>query len=214
MSSFSPIRGTRAQIAATPIVDGQFLVETDSSGNNKIYADIDNSNRRVVGGGSGLLPHITIIAPSGTTLSDVIITGTGGSTIPVTVVSGTTFECIVDNFGVYNIAIGSYNRDLNIQCANEYTVELEIISSSPVWKVSGDIFHWHDEILVPATGQTVYNIVDSMFKTTSRIFPMAETDADGNPAKYKSIKCIVDGTIVLEFSSELTNTLPISIGVC
>lgn len=56
MASFAPIRGTRTELdpANTPIVDGQFLVETDQGDESKIYADIDNSGtleRIVVGGG-------------------------------------------------------------------------------------------------------------------------------------------------------------------
>lgn len=60
MASFAPIRGTRAQLTptttppVTPIVDGQFLIETDQGNESKIYTDIiDNGTptRIVVGGG-------------------------------------------------------------------------------------------------------------------------------------------------------------------
>ena len=56
MASFAPIRGTRTQLqpANTPIVDGQFLIETDQGNESKIYTDIIDSGtptRIVVGGG-------------------------------------------------------------------------------------------------------------------------------------------------------------------
>ena len=53
MASFAPIRGTRSQIDATNIVDGQFLIETDSQDPNserRIYFDV-GTDRVVVGGG-------------------------------------------------------------------------------------------------------------------------------------------------------------------
>ena len=61
MSSFAPIRGTRAQLSptvtplVTPIIDGQFLIETDQGDESKIYADIDNGGtpQRIVVGGGG-----------------------------------------------------------------------------------------------------------------------------------------------------------------
>lgn len=53
MASFAPIRGTRSEINATNIVDGQFLIETDSEDPNnerRIYFDV-GTDRVVVGGG-------------------------------------------------------------------------------------------------------------------------------------------------------------------
>lgn len=52
MSSFAPIRGTRAVINSTPIVDGQFLIETDQTNTtgNKIY--LDNGSTRIHVGGA------------------------------------------------------------------------------------------------------------------------------------------------------------------
>ena len=55
MASFAPIRGTRAQINATPIVDGQFLVETDQGNENKIY--LDNGTTRYAVGGTGYFTY-------------------------------------------------------------------------------------------------------------------------------------------------------------
>ena len=52
MASFAPIRGTRNEILNTPIVDGQFLLETDQGANNKIYTD--NGNTRVPVGGNSV----------------------------------------------------------------------------------------------------------------------------------------------------------------
>ena len=49
MTQFLPIRGTSAQIHATPIVDGQLLFETNSTeGQNHIYIDVEN-NRIPIG---------------------------------------------------------------------------------------------------------------------------------------------------------------------
>lgn len=219
MASFAPIRGTRTEITATPVVDGQFLVETDQSGNNKIYLDVgtgSSGNRRVVGGGSGLLPQLIIKAPSGTTINDIVVTGSGGSTLPVTLVSGTTFECIGDNFGTYNIAIGSNNTDVDIKCNNLYTIELKIVSSNPVWTINGDIFYWHKETIVPSSSQKIFTITDSMFKTTSMLLLMGEnlkTGEEGTPVKYKSAKITSNGTLTIEFPNAPTNNIPMSIGV-
>lgn len=217
MASFAPIRGTRTQITATPIVDGQFLIETDQSGNNKIYLDIgtgSSGNRRVVGGGSGLLPQLIIKTPSGTTVNDVTVTGSGGSTLPVTLISGTTFECTGDNFGTYNIAIGSNNTDVDIKCNNVYTIELKIVSSNPVWTISGGVFYWHKETLIHASAQTTYTITDSMFKTTSIVLLMGDkNDNSGEPVKYKSAKITTNGTLTLEFPTALTNDIFVAIGI-
>ena len=55
MASFAPIRGTRQQIENTPLVDGQFLIETDQGDQNKTYIDAFNSlnvlTRTMCGGG-------------------------------------------------------------------------------------------------------------------------------------------------------------------
>ena len=56
MASFAPIRGTKAQITSTPMVDGQFLVETDQGDQNKTYIDSYDSNnqlQRTMCGGGG-----------------------------------------------------------------------------------------------------------------------------------------------------------------
>ena len=54
MASFTPVRGTRNEINAVSMVDGQFLYETDQGDGNRIYADIIDSNgdpKRVQVGG-------------------------------------------------------------------------------------------------------------------------------------------------------------------
>lgn len=57
MASFTPVRGTRSEINAVGMVDGQFLYETDQGDGNRIYADIIDSNgdpqRVQVGGERG-----------------------------------------------------------------------------------------------------------------------------------------------------------------
>jgi hypothetical protein len=58
MASVSMIKGTKAQIAATPRIDGQILIETDQGDLNKIYTDTDISGtveRTLAGGGGHLI---------------------------------------------------------------------------------------------------------------------------------------------------------------
>ena len=63
MASFAPIYGTEQQIAATPKVDGQFLIETDKGDQNKTYIDSVDPNSGTVertmcgGGGHEILPN-------------------------------------------------------------------------------------------------------------------------------------------------------------
>ena len=63
MASFAPIRGKQSEIQTTPLVDGQFLIETDQGNQNKIYIDgYDDSTPPVLqrtmagGGGHQILP--------------------------------------------------------------------------------------------------------------------------------------------------------------
>lgn len=72
MASFAPIRGTQAQINATPLVDGQFLIETDQGDQNKIYVDTDINGTvtRSMAGGGG---HEILPTPA----SSIPDTGTG-----------------------------------------------------------------------------------------------------------------------------------------
>ena len=67
MASFAPIRGTRQEIENTPLVDGQFLIETDQGDQNKTYIDAFNSlnvlTRTMCGGGG----HEILPDPKNTT---------------------------------------------------------------------------------------------------------------------------------------------------
>lgn len=207
MASFSPIRGTRAQISATPIVDGQFLVETDSSGNNKIYID-NSTDRRVVGGGSGLLPHVTIIAPSGTTVSDITVTGTGGSTIIVTPVSGSTFEFTADNFGDYVVTIGSNSQTLEIDCVNEYTIEYN--STSNVWTIikkvdSNEIIHW---VSGNVSNAMSLPLNDSRITTTTKIACILGDNGTTTPVKYSTVS-VGNGSVTITFPEATTATIDV-----
>lgn len=69
MASFAPIRGTKAEIQNTPIVDGQFLIETDQGDQNKIYIDngSGSSGTRTMAGGGGhqMLPTPSSVEPTG-----------------------------------------------------------------------------------------------------------------------------------------------------
>lgn len=62
MASFAPIRGTKAEIENTPLIDGQFLIETDQGNQNKIFVDSSNGGTvtRTMAGGGGhqILPTI------------------------------------------------------------------------------------------------------------------------------------------------------------
>ena len=82
MASFAPIRGTRAQLTptivppVTPIVDGQFLIETDQGNESKIYTDIiDNGTpKRIVvgGGGHDMIPiNDTSVTPNVTDMEAI-----------------------------------------------------------------------------------------------------------------------------------------------
>lgn len=209
MASFSPIRGTRAQISATPIVDGQFLVETDSSGNNKIYID-NSTDRRVVGGGSGLLPHVTIIAPSGTTVSDITVTGTGGSTIIVTPVSGSTFEFTADNFGDYVVTIGSNSQTLEIDCVNEYTIEYN--STSNVWTIikkvdSNEIIHW---VSGSVSNLNSLTLSDSRITKTTKIACILGDNGTAQPVKYSAVS-VANGLITITFPKATTALIDVGI---
>lgn len=69
MASFSPVRGTKTQITNTPIIDGQFLFETDQENESKIYADVIENNvlKRIVigGGGHEMIPVVdTSVTPN------------------------------------------------------------------------------------------------------------------------------------------------------
>lgn len=125
MASFAPIRGTRAQISATPIVDGQFLFETDQGTNNKIYADV-NSIRSIVGGNTatGVLPELYIYSETGST---VIVEDEGGTSIVVTQVGVDHWTCELPSYGVYNVYSildgETVIKSINVNSCMIYTVD-------------------------------------------------------------------------------------------
>ena len=70
MASFAPIKGTKQEIENTPLVDGQFLVETDQGDQNKTYIDSYDANnvlQRTMCGGGGheILPTPDTTEPTG-----------------------------------------------------------------------------------------------------------------------------------------------------
>ena len=89
MASFAPIRGTRAQLTpttvppVTPIVDGQFLIETDQGNESKIYTDIDDGGtlKRIVvgGGGHDMIPIVDTSVTPNVTDMEVMETLTDGN---------------------------------------------------------------------------------------------------------------------------------------
>lgn len=150
MASFAPIRGTRAQIGTTPIVDGQFLVETNQGANNRIYLDT-GSTRSVVGGGTGLLPHLTtglnptISPPDGYTLSITVTNPDGTSTTPLNMLSDNIGECNLNGFGTYIINIKSnpsgwidVSFALDVNIVSDYTV----MYNTNAWQVMGCPDKW------------------------------------------------------------------------
>lgn len=101
MASFAPIRGTRTQIRNTPIVDGQFLVETDQGVDNMIYID-EGSTRTMVGGNTvtGVLPELYIYSETGST---VTVEDSGGNLIPLSQIGTDHWICQVPDYGVYTV---------------------------------------------------------------------------------------------------------------
>lgn len=89
MATFVPIRGTQAQILATPIVDGQMLIETDQGNFNKIYLDVDTT-RYQVGGHSGGTGSTLVVTTSEPTLY--------GKSVSV-VIDGTTYTGTFNSSG-------------------------------------------------------------------------------------------------------------------
>jgi len=84
MASFAPIRGTKQQIENTPMVDGQFLVETDQGDQNKTYIDsYDNGTlRRTMCGGGGheIIPTIDSTQADYPPTEEKVVTAVQGAT--------------------------------------------------------------------------------------------------------------------------------------
>jgi hypothetical protein len=173
MASFAPIRGTRAQIATTPIVDGQFLVETNQGVNNRIYLDT-GSTRSVVGGGTGLLPHLTMEfvdeSPYGYTLENItVINPDGTSTTPTTQISTNVYECNVNSYGVYIINFyyndGQYttvvSKAVTINDAGEYNITYiyTAVSGGSRWIIDGGTDDW-SEVIIQNNGTMTFTNLD------------------------------------------------------
>lgn len=203
MASFAPIRGTRTQIGTTPIVDGQFLVETNQGANNRIYLDT-GTTRTIVGGGTGKLPHITIIAPTGTTQSQITVTNPdGSSTTPVTPVSGSTFECTVNNFGTYIIKIGAYSKALIVDDASEYTIERREIDGTIgyQWLINGGIDTWTDLVLQANDDTVTFTNLDPDLGYKISAFIPDNVNGDLSIPKYTNInKTVSSGTMTLVYT--------------
>lgn len=73
MASFAPIKGTRTDIGNTPIVEGQFLVETDQAQNNRIYLDKGTgAGQRVIVGGNANYIDLTSAIIAGTGAAETV----------------------------------------------------------------------------------------------------------------------------------------------
>ena len=85
MASFAPIRGTKQQIENTPMVDGQFLVETDQGDQNKTYIDSYDSNNQLQrtmcgGGGHEIIPTIDSTQANYPPTPEKVVTAVKGAT--------------------------------------------------------------------------------------------------------------------------------------
>lgn len=70
-----------------------------------------------------------------------------------------------------------------------------------------EIIHWIDATL--PSGQSSYNVTNTLFKTTSRVVQIL---ANGG-GTYSSVSITTDGTCTITFPSALTSSLSISIGI-
>ena len=125
MASFAPIRGTRSQVQATPIIDGQFLVETDQGVNNKIYMD-EGSSRTIVGGNAvtGVLPQLYIYSETG---SIVTVEDAGGTLIPTAQIGTDHWTCDVPDYGIYTVKSvlsgDTTTKSINVTDCMIYTID-------------------------------------------------------------------------------------------
>ena len=125
MASFAPVRGTRTQIQSTPIVDGQFLIETDQGVGNKIYMDV-NATRTEVGGNSisGVLPELYIYSETG---SVVTVKDSGGNTVPSSQIGTDHWICEVPDYGVYTVysvlSGETTTKSINVDDCMIYTID-------------------------------------------------------------------------------------------
>lgn len=139
MASFAPIRGTRAQIQATPIVDGQFLVETDQGVDNMIYMD-EGSTRTIVGGNTvtGVLPELYIYSETGST---VTVEDEGGTLIPTSQVGTDHWICEVPDYGTYTV-YSLLNGDTTTQSIN--------VTDCMIYTIDDSHFHCNIVVTYPS----------------------------------------------------------------
>ncbi len=139
MASFAPIRGTRTQINNTPIVDGQFLVETDQGIENKIYMD-EGSTRTIVGGNtvSGVLPELYIYSETG---SIVTVEDEGGTLIPTSQIGTDHWICSVPDYGVYTV-YSVLSGDTTTQSVN--------VTDCMIYTIDDSHFHCNIEVTYPS----------------------------------------------------------------
>lgn len=223
MASFAPIRGTRTQIGTTPIVDGQFLVETNQGANNRIYLDT-GSTRSVVGGGTGLLPHLNIILDCNnsdvSSINSYTVTVTnpdGTSTTPVTytTVSSTErlAECNVNSFGTYIIQInfnvslipsgsGSLTKTkaVEINSASECNIKYMYGRNINSFVIDGTEDNW-SEIVTQSNGMMMFTGLDPDLGYKLYVLSSNEDIGDLSIPKWTSInKTISSGQMTLTYT--------------
>jgi len=223
MASFAPIRGTRTQIATTPIVDGQFLVETNQGANNRIYLDT-GSTRSVVGGGTGLLPHLNIIVTCDdidtiTSYSVTVTNPDGTSTTPVTytTISSTKrlAECNVNSFGTYIIQMDFtilLNGVTPYSLTRTKAVEINSVSECNItynynglfFMIDGTEDNW-SEMVVQNNGTLTFTRLDSALGYKLYIFSNDTDTGDLSIPKWTNINKTIS-------NNEMTLTYTISGG--
>lgn len=99
MASVSLRKGTKAEIAATPLVDGQLLIETDQGDLNKIFTDTldtsvtPNTVKRTYAGGGGhlILPNPkadpSAVPPIPEPTEDAVVDAVNGATATTEVIN-------------------------------------------------------------------------------------------------------------------------------
>lgn len=139
MASFAPVVGTKTEIQNTPIVNGQFLMETDQGNSNKCYVDHDNT-RSAVGGSD---------------ISEVTAPTTGTA-------SQTTFarQTLTVNNSIHTEINGTkymeYSQALSTSVNTDYTFLNVAITTNSVIEVFVDIFGINPiNISVPQNGQCI-----------------------------------------------------------
>lgn len=157
MASFAPIRGTKAQINNTPIVDGQFLIETDQDDLNKIY--LDNGSVRIYVGGK-TIQKSHIIMDFGDTLaypaSFLFLRKPNGQYVTFTEYGNNKYHCYVEDFGTYDFRIGDsattpiFATLFDVNCIDEYTIKVLFDYDSNGLVVETSNVHWYKPTFTPS----------------------------------------------------------------